>query len=78
MKWLELSEAEGARWQKAVAPMIEDWVKSMVARKFSETEVRGWITYMKERIAYWTAKQIEYKIPSPTGPAAMRPEAYVK
>jgi hypothetical protein len=40
--------------------------------------VKEWIAFMRERIKYWTAKQIEYRIPSPTGPAEMRPEAIAK
>ena len=77
VKFIELSDQEGERWDKAVEPLIADYVKLMVGKGHSEAEVKGWISYMKERIKYWTAKQIEYKIPSPTGPAAMRPEAYV-
>ena len=78
VKSLELSDAEGARWQAAVEPVLGNWVKAMVAKGHKEAEVKGWIAYMKERIKYWTAKQMEYKIPSATGPAGVRPEAYVK
>jgi hypothetical protein len=49
----------------------------MTGKGYSESEVKGWVDFMKDRIKYWTAKQIVYKIPSPTGPAAMRPEALV-
>lgn len=78
VKYIELSDEEGARWQKAVEPVLEDYVKSMVGKGHKEAEVRGWIAYMKERIKFWTAKQMEYHVPSPTGPAGVRPEAYVK
>jgi len=77
VKYIELSEQEGARWQKAVEPVIATYTKMMVGKGHPESEVKGWIDYMKERNKYWTAKQIEYKIPSPTGPTGMRPEAYV-
>lgn len=77
MTYRELSDQEAARWQKAVQPAFSKYIKMMVSKGFSESEVRSWIAYMQERIKYWTAKQIEYKIPSPTGPAGMRPEAYV-
>ena len=77
-KYLELSEQEGARWQKAVEPVLDDYVKAMVGKGHKEAEVKGWIAYMKERIKYWTEKQMQYKIASPTGPAGLRPEAYVK
>lgn len=78
VKYLELSEQEGARWQAAVEPVLADYVKAMVGKGHQEAEVKGWIAYMKERIKYWTGKQMEYKIPSPTGPAGVRPEAYVR
>ena len=78
VKYYELSDEEGARWQKAVEPVLEDYVKTMVGKGHTEAEVRGWISYMKERIKFWTAKQMEYFVPSPTGPMGVRPEAYVK
>jgi TRAP-type transport system periplasmic protein len=78
VKYFELSPQEAARWQKAVEPVINDWVKNLTTKGYKEAEVRGWVDYMKERIKYWTEKQIEYKIPSPTGPAALRPEALGK
>ena len=75
--YFELSDQEAARWQKAVEPVVTDYIKRMVGKGFSESEVKGWVGFMRGRIKYWTAKQMEYKIPSPTGPAGMRPEAYV-
>jgi hypothetical protein len=53
------------------------YIKDMAKKGYKESEVREWIEYMYARIAYWTEKQAEYKIPSPTGPASIRPEAYV-
>jgi len=78
VKFIELSDQEGARWQKAVEPVIAQYTKLMVGKGFSEPEVKGWIDFMRDRIKYWTEKQMEYKIPSPTGPAGVRPGAYVK
>jgi TRAP-type C4-dicarboxylate transport system substrate-binding protein len=78
VKFLELSDQEGAKWQKAVEPVITQYTKLMVGKGFSESEVKGWIDFMKDRVKYWTEKQMEYKIPSPTGPAGVRPEAYAK
>lgn len=77
MDYVELSPEEAIRWQKAVEPVIDGYVKDMAKKGFKESEVREWIEYMYARTAYWTEKQIEYKIPSPTGPPEMRPEAYV-
>ena len=70
---IELPEHEAARWVKAAAPVIEDYVKDMVGKGYAETEVRGWIKYIRDRMEYWTAKQIQLTIKSPTGPPAMRP-----
>jgi TRAP-type transport system periplasmic protein len=78
VKFIELSPEEAARWQKAVEPVVSDYIKTMVGKGHQEAEVKGWISYLQERIKYWTAKQSEYKIPSPTGPAEVRPEAYLK
>lgn len=74
VNYIELSPQEAARWQKAVEPMIGDWTKTMTGKGFKEAEVKGWIAFLRERIKFWTAKQIEAKIPSPTGPAELRPE----
>jgi len=70
---IELSDEEAARWQKATEPVIEGYVKDMVGKGHSETEVRGWLKFIRERMDYWTAKQIQLSIKSPTGPAGMRP-----
>ncbi|UCG65501.1 MAG: hypothetical protein JSW12_00125, partial [Deltaproteobacteria bacterium] len=70
---IELPEYEAARWVKAAAPVIEDYIKDMVGKGYSEEEVRGWIKYIRDRMEYWTAKQIQLTIKSPTGPPAMRP-----
>lgn len=74
MTYIELSDEEVSRWKKAVEPVIDDYVKRMMGKGFAESEIRGWISYLRERIDYYTKMQIEYAIPSPTGPAAMRPE----
>ena len=78
MKYIEMSDQEAARWAKAVEPVMASYTKRMAGEGYKEAEVQEWIAFMKDRIKYWTAKQMEYKIPSPTGPAGMRPEAYVQ
>ena len=70
---IELPEHEAARWVKATAPVIEDYIKDMVGKGYPEAEVRGWIKFIRERMEYWTAKQLQLGIKSPTGPPAMRP-----
>lgn len=76
--YFELSDQEAARWQKAVEPVIADYVKAMSAKGFSATEVNSWIAFLRTRIDYWTAEQIKRKIAAPTGPLALRPEALAK
>lgn len=73
VKYIELSDAEAARWKKAAAPVIEGYVQDMKKKGHSEAEVRGWLKFLRERIKYWTAKQLEYRIKSVTGPPEMRP-----
>jgi TRAP-type C4-dicarboxylate transport system substrate-binding protein len=68
-----LSPQEAARWKKATEPVVGNYVKEMVDKGYSEAEVRGWIKFIRERIDFWTARQIDWRIKSPTGPAAMRP-----
>jgi len=70
---IDLSPEEATKWRKATAPVIENYVKMMVGKGHSEKEVRGWIKFVRDRIDYWTAKQIQLGIKSPTGPVAMRP-----
>jgi TRAP-type C4-dicarboxylate transport system substrate-binding protein len=70
---IELPDYEAARWVKAAAPVIEDYVKEMVGKGYSEEEVRGWLKFIRDRTEYWTAKQLQLTIKSPTGPPAMRP-----
>lgn len=74
----ELSPQEAARWQKAMDPVIDNWVKTMTGKGHQEAEVRGWIAFLRERIKHWTTKQIEAKIPAATGPMELRPETLGK
>jgi TRAP-type C4-dicarboxylate transport system substrate-binding protein len=73
VEFIDLSDAEAARWVAAVQPVIDAQVAKMVAAGYSETEVRGWINFLKERADYWTQKQIEYHITSVAGPPEVRP-----
>jgi len=73
VEFIDLSDAEAARWVAAVQPVIDNYVTKMVEAGYTEAEVRGWIEYLKERADYWTQKQIEYRIPSVAGPPEVRP-----
>ncbi len=70
---IHLSPEEIARWKKVTEPVIEGYIKDMTGKGYSEKEVRGWISYLRERIDFWTKKQLNYRIKSPTGPDAMKP-----
>jgi hypothetical protein len=69
----DLSKEQFEKWQQAVQPVIEKYVKSMVSAGYTETEVRGWITWLRERSAYLAEKQKALRIKSATGPAELRP-----
>jgi len=78
VEFIDLDDAEVARWQAACEPVIEDYVARTVAAGFSEAEVRSWIKYIRDRAVYWTAKQTEYGIVSAVGPPEVRPEYWVR
>jgi TRAP-type C4-dicarboxylate transport system substrate-binding protein len=60
-----LSDAEAAKWIKAVEPVIGDYKKNMVAKGYKEAEVDEWLKYIKERIAYWRVEQKNRALASP-------------
>jgi TRAP-type C4-dicarboxylate transport system substrate-binding protein len=76
VEFIELPEGELAKWQAAVEPAIDDYVKRMVGKGFAESEVRGWIKFLRERGDYWKAKQISLRIPSAAAPPELKPEAF--
>ena len=65
---IKLAPEELARWKSVTEPVIEGYVKDMISKGYSEKEIRGWIAFLRERIKYWTKKQISYYIKSATGP----------
>jgi TRAP-type C4-dicarboxylate transport system substrate-binding protein len=60
-----LSDAEVAKWMKAVEPVIGEYKKSMVSKGYKDADVDDWIKYIKERIDYWRKEQKKRGIPSP-------------
>jgi len=62
---IPISDAEAAKWIKAVDPVIADYKKSMVSKGYKEAEVDEWLKYIKERIAYWHKEQKSRGLPSP-------------
>ena len=68
IQFIQLSEQEAAKWKNAVRPVIDGYVKEMIDKGFAEKEVKNWISFLEERIKYWTKKQLEAGIKSATGP----------
>ena len=76
VEFIDLPPSELAKWQAAVEPVIENYVKKMVGKGFSEKEVRSWIAFLRERIDYWKQRQIALRIPSIAGPPELKPAAF--
>jgi TRAP-type C4-dicarboxylate transport system substrate-binding protein len=62
---IELSDAESARWIKAVKPLIDTYKKELVSKGFSAKEIDGYLSYIAERIEYWKKIEKEKGIPKP-------------
>jgi len=61
---IQLTDAEAKRWQKAVEPVIETYRKNMLSNGYKAAEIDGWISYVRERVTYWTSKGKEKGIKS--------------
>jgi TRAP-type C4-dicarboxylate transport system substrate-binding protein len=72
LQFIQLPSAEITKWKKAVEPVVDTYVKKMVASGFNEKETRESINYARMRIEYWTKKQKESGVKSSTGPAEVR------
>jgi TRAP-type C4-dicarboxylate transport system substrate-binding protein len=62
---ISLSDAEAAKWIKAVEPVTGEYKKSMVPKGYKEADVDNWLSFIKERIAYWQKVEKEKKVPAP-------------
>jgi TRAP-type C4-dicarboxylate transport system substrate-binding protein len=78
VEFIDLSPSEAARWKAAVEPVINNYIKHMVNKGYSEGEVKGWIKFLRDRVEYWTKKQIALRIPSVAGDPELKPEALIK
>lgn len=76
VEFIELPASELPKWQAAVEPVIDDYIKRMVGKGFSEAEVKGWIKFLRERSDFWKEKQLSLRIPSAAGPPELKPEAF--
>jgi TRAP-type C4-dicarboxylate transport system substrate-binding protein len=72
LEFIQLPSDEMKKWQKAVEPVLDKYVKSMTDAGYPTKEVRESINYIRMRIEYWLKKQEESGIKSSTGPAKVR------
>jgi TRAP-type C4-dicarboxylate transport system substrate-binding protein len=72
LQFIELPSAEIAKWKKAVEPVLDTYVKSMVGAGYLEKDTRELINFARMRIEYWTKKQKESGVRSSTGPSEVR------
>ena len=66
---LEIPPEELGSWKELAGNVVNDFTESLVAAGHSEEEVEGWLSFIKERIEYWSEKQKEFGIKSSTGSA---------
>jgi hypothetical protein len=59
-----LSDAEAAKWIKAVEPVIADYKKDVVSKGQKAADVDTWLAFVKERIEYWKGQEKAQKIPT--------------
>ncbi|MHB8092284.1 MAG: TRAP transporter substrate-binding protein [Syntrophales bacterium] len=62
---LPLSDAEAAKWKKAVEPVISDYKKAMQKQGHSAAETDSWMKFIAERIDYWTKQEKKKGIATP-------------
>jgi len=72
VKFIPLPPEEMKRWKVAVAPVIDDYLRELEKMGFKRADLEEMVTFIRDRIRYWTKKQLEYGIKSVTGPEEMR------
>jgi len=60
-----LSDAETAKWIKAVQPMLDTFRKDLVSKGYTDKDVDGFEAFVRERIEYWRKIGKEKKIANP-------------
>ena len=60
-----LSDAEGAKFNAAVQPVLGKYVDNMVGKGYDRDDVEEWLEYIKERIEHWRPIEDERGLPSP-------------
>ncbi len=72
VEYIEISGTEEAKFQAAADMVVENYVKKMINNGFAETEIRGWLKYLKDRSAELMELQKFYQIKSTIGPPELR------
>ncbi|MBP1706572.1 MAG: C4-dicarboxylate transporter substrate-binding protein [Chloroflexi bacterium] len=63
-EYITLPPDEAARWKTAVQPVMDNYVKKMVGKGFTEQQAKDMIAFIKDRMAYWDQQAIAQNIPS--------------
>jgi TRAP-type C4-dicarboxylate transport system substrate-binding protein len=61
---LPVSDAESAKWIKAVEPVAADYKKDLISKGYKANEIDSWLAFVKERIEYWKGQEKSKKIPT--------------
>ena len=64
-KLLAVSDEELKKMNKAVEPVIQNYIKTMEGKGYKRSEIEEQLTYIRERIAYWSKQEKERKLKSP-------------
>ena len=62
---IQLPEAEAKRWEKAVEPVVTNYKKDLAGKGYKSDEIEGWLSFIRERVGFWSAKAKEQGIKSP-------------
>jgi len=72
LEFIQLEASEIPKWKKAVEPVIEKYIKGVTSAGYKEQDIKDAIGFIQKRIEFWTQKQKESGIKSPTGPDEVR------
>ena len=70
-EFVQLDDAEMARWQAVADEVIEGYISDMARRGHDADDLRERIAFVRERIAYWLEQQEALGVKSSTGPDAV-------
>jgi hypothetical protein len=62
---IKVPEEEIQKMQKAIEPLITNWIKGMESKGYKRAEPEEQLKYIRERIAHWTKQEKDRKLESP-------------